>query len=428
MTLSLRETIEKLSKEDTIKLVDQDITNNLDLFCYIKCEPNDSEIIKNSRGIIFNGEKLVMKAFPYTTEFNDMEKDKITEAIGTCFMDCKFYESHEGALIRMFYFNNKWFLSTHRKLNAFKSKWSSKDSFGSSFKKALEAEIQENELLRKSFPEDMDNILDKFQSTLNTNYQYMFLIRNTDENRIVCQAPKRPTFYHVGTFVEGELNLDVDINIPHPKLLHFLNIEELCEYVYKTNISQTQGVIIFAPDNKQYKVLNKDYQGFFNVRGNEPSIKFRYLQIRLDKKQLEMLCYLYQDKEKVFDEYENILYDIVCNIHSNYIQRFIKKTYITLPKEEFNVLKECHSWHLLDRLKNKVDQNKVMEILNLQTPSNLNHMIHRHIIEQNKKKEMEGCIGKTRDRSKSDISIDEYQPLNPPLLISHLNALNELKK
>ena len=48
-----------------------------------------------------------------------------------------FSNSYEGAIIRVFYFKDKWFYSTHRKLDAFKSRWSSKETFGDTFLKSI---------------------------------------------------------------------------------------------------------------------------------------------------------------------------------------------------------------------------------------------------------------------------------------------------
>ena len=64
----------------------------------------------------------------------------------------------------------------------------------------------------------------------------MFLVLNNDENRIVCDCPNRPTLYHVGTFVEGELVMDDNINIPYPKKHTFTNIDSLVSYVNDINI------------------------------------------------------------------------------------------------------------------------------------------------------------------------------------------------
>jgi len=41
------------------------------------------------------------------------------------------------------------------------------------------------------------------------------------------------------------------------------------------------------------------------------------------------------------------------------------------------VMKECHAWHRSDRIHNRITLNKVIEVLNQQTPSNLNRMIRR---------------------------------------------------
>jgi hypothetical protein len=356
-----------------------------------------------------------MKAFPYTVELSQFDRDIIDKSIAENFKDCRFYDSHEGALIRMFYFNEKWFTCTHRKLNAFKSKWASRESFGSSFKKALEAEVECNEKLRTSLVEGEENLLERFQMLLDKTKQYMFLVRNTNENRIVCIPPERPMLFHVGTFVAGELSLDEDINVPKPNEIKFESIDDLCKYVDDIDNRHLQGVIVFAPNNCQYKILNKEYQKFYRVRGNEASIKFRYLQVRMNKEYRDMLCYLYPDMKEVFDTYENILYDKACAIHNSYIQRYIKGSYVTLPKSEYEVMNKCHSWHVENRETNKVDRNKVIDVLNTQNPTVLNRLI-KEIIHQGKKPAEDegaavGAVEKLRKRSESNVSNIGLSPL-----------------
>lgn len=400
---------------NNIKLTERDEENNLDLFCYVKCSSSDSSIVKQCRGVIFNENNIVMKAFPYTIELSQFDREIIDTSFGSNFKDCRFYDSHEGALIRMFYFNEKWFTCTHRKLNAFKSKWASKDSFGSSFKKALDAEVECNEKLRTSLIDGDENLLERFQKSLDKNKQYMFLVRNTSENRIVSIPPERPMLYHVGTFVDGELNLDEDIKIPKPNELKFENIDELCNYVDNVDNKNLQGVIVFAPNNSQFKILNKEYQKFYRVRGNEASIKFRYLQVRMNKEYRDMLYYLYPDMRETFDSYENILYDKACAIHNSYIQRYIKGSYITLPKSEYEVMNKCHSWHVENRETNKVDRNKVIDVLNQQNPTILNRLI-KEIIHQSKKTDEDvvvtnEVVEKLRKRSESNASAFGLSPV-----------------
>jgi hypothetical protein len=417
-----RKNVEALGNR--VRLTDKDEVANLDLFCYVRCGPTDTGLITECRGVVFNGDDIVMKAFPYTVEYNNNETELIEKNINPVFSKCTFYDSHEGALVRMFFFAGKWYISTHRKLNAFRSKWSSSVSFGTSFKRGLEEEVDNNKPLKDAIQDGDENLLERFQETLDKKKQYMFLIRNTSDNRIVCAPPDRQTIYHVGTFVEGELVMDEDILIPHPTKHSFVNVDELYAYVQNIDIRNLQGVILFTPDNKQYKIVHKDYQDLFNARGNEPSIKFRYLQVRMNKKISDMLYHLYPDMASVFDDYENVLYDVACSIYRSYVQRFIKKRYVTVPREEFAVIRECHNWHEQDRAENRINLNKVIEILNLQTPTNLNRMQRRFRTEQLKRVEVQKDTS-TRTRSNTIIDIPVTQPdtivLSPLLLTKNMD-------
>jgi hypothetical protein len=370
-----RSTIDKLG--DSVRLTDSDEQANLQLFCYLNCGPDDSEELHKCRGVVFSGQQIVMKAFPYTIELSQKDKEPIRENIEPIFSQCSFYDAHEGALVRMFNSDGIWYTCTHRKLNAFRSKWASRESFGVSFQKGLESEIEFNSALRESLPTEGESAIERLQTTLDPTKQYMFLIRNNSDNRIVCAPPERPTIYHVGTFVNGELVMSENINVPYPTKHNFDNINHMYEYVNKVCSQQLQGIIIFAPENKQYKILTNEYQDLFQIRGNEPSIKFRYLQVRMDRIMSEKLLYLYPDSQPIFEDYENTIYEISKQIYSAYVSRYIKKQYIIRPKEEFAVMKECHLWHEEDRLQHKMTQNVVITIMNTQTPTALNKMIRR---------------------------------------------------
>ena len=305
-------------------------------------------------------------------------------------------------------------MSTHRKLNAFRSKWASQESFGTTFKKALDNEVCNNDKLREGLPDNSQSLLERFQSTLDKSKQYMFLIRNTSSNRIVCEEPSNNKIYHVGTFVDGTFEMVEDIGIPKPQVHKFTNIQELCTYVEHIDIKNLQGVIIFTPWNKQYKILNSEYQVLFNARGNEPSIKFRYLQVRMDEELTNMLYYLYPEMEPMFTKYENAIYNISVDIYNAYIRRFIKKEYVTLPREEFGVLRECHAWHIENRNENRINFNKVMYVMNNQTPTNLNRMIRHYLLEKEKTKKetggdeltaLESTVTRLLSKNKDDLPV-----------------------
>ena len=360
-----------------VRLTDTDEATGLELFCYVHCESTDDVFLHQCRGVVFNKQDIVMKAFPYTVEYDHTDTEQITTKIGDVFEQCVFYDAHEGALVRMFFFDGKWFTCTHRKLNAFRSKWASRESFGSSFKRALEHEMTHNTKLAESIPAGEEGLLERFQTTLNQNSQYMFLIRHCPENRIVCIPPENPTVYHVGTFVGGNLVMTENCNIPHSSQHTFPSLSDLIRHVGNIDIRYLQGIICFAPNNKQYKIMHKDYLDLFRARGNEPSIKFRYLQVRMNNLTTDMLYHLYPDMIPSFDEIENNIYEIAKNIYSSYVQRFIKKKFVTVPIEDFSVIRECHKWHEENRLVNRINIDKIITVINQQTPTNINRMIRR---------------------------------------------------
>lgn len=376
-------TREQIESNSNIKLVDSDPDTGIDLFCYMNCKKEDDEVIKNSRGIVFNKDELILKGFPYTEEFTKNNYNELKKLLEPIYDKCLFFDALEGSVIRMFHFSDKWYISTNRKLDAFKSKWSSSESFGLSFTKALENYSLKNQDFLNVMSEK--DIITQFQETLDTNKQYMFLLLNNKDNRIVCDASPEPTVYHVGTFIDGQLSMKENIGLPYPNQLEFKNLDELLDYVDKIDYNALQGVIIFTPDNKQYKIYNREYLDLYNIRGNEPSIKFRYLQLRMNKTSRELLKHLYPQFIPIFDQYENILYNKAKEINNAYVNRFIKKNYVTVPVEDYIVISSIHSWHTSDRTNNKVNMDKVIEILNEQTPSNLNRMIKK-IIYGNKEK------------------------------------------
>ena len=379
-----RETVQSNPK---IRLVDCDDSNNIQLFCYDTCDANDEEIVKISRGIVFSGDILVMKSFPFTYDYTEKENHEEIHALLHNNI-CSIYDSFEGALLRMFFFNNKWYLSTNRKLDAYKSRWASRTTFGELFHQALQYEFITNEIFRKNLGGEAgggdDDIMNRFLNILNTRKQYMFLLLNNHENRIVCRYD-HPKFLHVGTFMDGNLSLQHEnIGLDYPKQHLFESIDEMYRYVNTLDWNLLQGLIIFGQNNKQYKILNPTYIDLCKIRGNESSIKFRYLQLRNDTAKKEALRKLYPEWSATFDAYDQYIIDICNNILQGYINRYIRKIFVTLPLEQFIIMSEVHKWHVLDRENNKINLAMVQQTMNLQKPTSINQMVKKFILEKKK--------------------------------------------
>lgn len=366
-----------LALPSEIKLCDSDPATDIHLYSYTSCTDDSNELVKNTRGSVFHDSTKIFSGFPYTPEYSvetfDSKKFDLANA--------KFYTSHEGTLVR-FFFYEKWYMTTHRKLDAFRSRWGCKESFGELFVKGLIHNfIQKGDFYNAMGPEcNEENILDIFKSKLDTSSQYIFLIGSTIENRIVSLPNANPIF-HIGTyFPDKSFNLEHIIHLPKPTQLKFNNAEEIIAFVQATPYASSQGVIIFTGNQytQQIKIINNQYKFLYDIRGNQPSIKFRYLQLRNDKEKVKTLYFMYPRVADTFDDYERTIYEIANKINTAYIRRFIKKTHIVVPKEEYKVMQQCHVWHVSDREHNRISLQKVTEIINQQEATVLNKMIRTH--------------------------------------------------
>ena len=339
-----------------IIMTDEDLDGKLQLFCYDYCNNQSSNEVKQSRGLIYKNGKPFLKSFGFTPQYtlNDIN---VINNIKENFNKLSFFDSYEGTLLRLFYndINDKWYLSTHRKLNADKSKWGSNETFGEKF--------------RHIIPEN-------FYSNLNKEYNYMFLLTPNQYNRIVCNTINM--ILHIGTYDKDfNLTTEYNIGIPSPAKHNFNNFEEFIDFIEnKIDITKTQGLIIHNPETQSnIKIYSNKYYEYYKIRDNVPSVKFRYLQLRNNIELTNKLKELYPIYIKDFEEYEKILDITVDKIFENYMNRFVKKIFTTVIPEENTIMKLCHKWHNINKSINKVSKNKVKEILNKQDPCILNKFI-----------------------------------------------------
>lgn len=376
-----------------IKLCDS--TEDLFLYCYSNLTDEDKknqvymdnkDFIHNTRGVVYDkNNNLVFKSFDKPNELSIDDENSLDDLVDYINRDkggldnCNIYDSHEGALIRLFCYKDKWYICTHRKLNAFKSKWSSPVSYGTSFKQALVYQSENNEVLKNMLNVfDNEYTLDRFYRILDKTKQYVFLVKNTNLNRIVCDCPENPMMYHVGTFKDGQLlddNEENNIGVYKLKKHNFKNLEDIKQYVKNVDYKKITGVIVFLPGNIQVKIYNEKYINMYNVRGNEPSIKFRYLQVRHNNQLLLQLKNLYPDYVEDFEDYELCLKELCKMIHNYYMRRFVHKEQLTVPSIQYKIMRIAHNWYHENKKDRKVTPQVIFEIINTQHASVLNQLI-----------------------------------------------------
>lgn len=384
---------------EKVGVMDQD--EGLKVLNYHTCDRDSPEDLKKVRGWIQETDtgKILFETFPYTEEYHGDEEIPFFTTQGQDLLEeWDVFFSMEGCLLRVFWYKDRWHISTNKKLNAFKSRWASRKSFGDIFRDGL---VQTNG--------GNENILEVLLDQMDKSKIHLFLVRYNHENRVVCSAPKDFDFvYFIGSWDDEKKTLDrewkhpIDVGIP-------VAVKEIPTTIYdlanNVNIQEYQGLIFFhKKKNLQVKLYSKEYERLYKIRDNNPNIRFRYLEIRQDPEIKQEFIRLYPLYEDLFLEYENILYQLAKLIRYYYIQRYIKNKYVTLPKEEYILMKKCHDWYLLNRAENKINVAKVLEILNREEVLALYKMIRRYQINQYNQEQHSKYENNTHD-------IVQYPPL-----------------
>lgn len=352
--------------ENQVVMVDDEYTVNLQLFHYKSCTNESNPLVKKVRGVVRSGNIIVSSSFGYIDELDvDKHKDEIIKKLHS-FNQSKIYKMYEGTVVRMFYWRHSWYLSTHKKLNAFDSKWgkSGCKTFGEMF---IDALCDDRVNFKPQNP-DIWDIYNNFCYSLDTNKTYVFLILHDTNTRMVCDNDNSVLpLYHIGEFdngthllVEGNTS-----NIPSLPQLEFNSPEEIVEYVKNMCPFKNQGLIVYFPNQTQLKIFNSEYKNIQEIRGNQPDIVFRYLEVRHNHEEYSKFSTVFGDKySNELNEVENTILNKSLSIFQSYMKRYIYKQFVFVPKVEFIVMQMCHEWHLKDRDNNKMKAYVVYDFVN----------------------------------------------------------------
>lgn len=367
----------KTNVYENIFVVDDDYKNKLQLLHYKECNNVSEQHIKECRGVVKSDDKIVSKTFGYIDELTvDNDNAEILKRVHS-FNQTKIYPMYEGTVLRMFYWKNKWYLSTHKKLNAFDSKWGNSNckTFGEMFIESIcyltSKYNHSNNVLEYvngvlSNPEEMWTVFDNFCFQLDTKKTYTFLLLHDRDTSIVCtRYAELPFCFHIGEF-DNITHLLVEGNtsgIPSLPEIKCENVFSLIEMVRNIDHTVHPGFILYFPNQTQLKLFNKNYKDALEIRGNQPDILYRYFEIRKNRELSNKFLELYRDEEEYLMSSELALLEVSKLIFQAYMNRYIHKRYVFLPKCEHLVMQMCHQWHNENRDTNKISVNKVLSVL-----------------------------------------------------------------
>lgn len=316
------------------------------------------------RSAVTVGDELMFRGFPFCVEYTD----ETVEASDVDASACRWFDSVEGTLIRVFKLDNAWFTGTHRKLDASKSRWAAKtETFGGRFCEALRQSICPIGCELENDKEFLDFFYEKF---LDATKKYAFLLRSSDEERIVCDAEPKPTILHVGTWnAANEFTCDERVKlfgtdvVPHPTELKLTTLKEVADRAKRSDPRLCQGAIGFDANGRVYKVLSTAYKYAFDIRGNVPSLNFRYLTLRKegDDLQTQMFFNIYPKMRKASEEIERRITRLSEHLCRLYIAYYVRGEYVNASVCDEKALNIIHRVYGYDRI--QTTPKKIAEIL-----------------------------------------------------------------
>lgn len=393
MSLSKQITRADLQSVEQVQIVDR--LDDLEMFCYDADSDLDhaEKIVRHSRGLIFQGEKLLVKTFPYTPMYlgvthgtylrhfknvsinGDKPAFEILPKNEYNYLQANwdkllFYPAQEGTLIRVFAVDGKWYFATHRRLDANRCFWGGKISFGEFFALALKKLFNSNR--------SNEEILNELSSHLNQSKVYVFLLKPTIQTRIVSFPDEKEPVILVGVFENNVFQKDFESipGIPSVKQLpSFQNIFDLYERVDGMAPEYYQGVLIMTPKGECIKICSYQYLHRYLLRGNVDSVKLRYLQILAYPHLVECFRQMYPEREAEFDEYEDIIDGIAETLSDHYNRRYgtERKEYVIVEPVEHHFLVGVRATYNYSNIDPAVMKEYLIRDMKV---SDLNKMIH----------------------------------------------------
>ena len=313
----------------------------------------------NVRGIVKNAQdQVVCKTFGYTPEVLANDNDNLNTLISPLVnQTTRCYLSYEGTLLRIWFYAGRWFLSTHRKLDASKSRWGCNISYGQLFNRALVPIV------------GTDDTYNKFTAGLDPNKIYVVMLRSFIENRKVCAGAAEPTLYCVGSFIRDQnfvfCSSNPETRLPTPEEVTTISSpESLIEFVMKSDPQVCQGLVLMNADGTSGKVTNPEYDRLDKLRGNQANVLHRYVQLRWTSQRNEF-ANLYPEQQPKFDEWEKVMTHVVHNILRKYIERYINRRTAILPPEQYKVMTQLQDMyiHQLRPINQRVTEEHIWQIL-----------------------------------------------------------------
>lgn len=242
--------------------------------------------------------------------------------------------SVEGTLIRVFYYGGEFRVATKKCIDANKSRWGSRRSFGELFKEAVQNTHFRN-----------------FQ--FENNKVYFFNLRHPDNGVVFKNNKIGLDLLEVFRIEDNRIYLDSSEFKCDYKVNNIDTYVEMMEYMNSRTIENMrfQGLIVYhknAPYIKQriqFPLYTKSRQVF----GNESSLFVKFLGMRENKEKMaEYIKYFPGSKVELIN-YETEFLAFIDNIHKLYLDVKVFKKEVSIKRNFRRIIYNIHGLYLKDK-------------------------------------------------------------------------------
>ena len=318
----------------------------------------------------------VIKSFSPPKSLNReyfMEKYPITKnKKNSCYAE----EFVEGTMINLFYDNtiDDWVICT-------KSNVGARNVF---FK---ESTFSYNKTFRFMFLDAAEENGINFDK-LSKDYSYSFVLQHP-KNRIVTLFIESK-IYLIGCYkINNDTNVVTEVSrsekekiikgigIDLPNVYDIDSYENMYERWADKDLHYTTMGILIKNDStgERTKIRNPNYEYVRRLRGNQPKLQYRYLQLRQERNVTNYLKY-FKEAKNDFTVYKNEVHNYTKNLYNNYITCYVKKEAVLMnfTLKYRNHMFKLHQLYLDNN--EKITYYKVIEYVNNLHPAQLMHIIN----------------------------------------------------
>jgi hypothetical protein len=314
---------------------------------------NEVALVRNCIGLIGVKETLKVVCYSFDRCF-EVEDNTDTIHPQIDINNIRVEKAYEGSLIRVYFYNNCWYVSTKRCIDASKAYWISNKSFYELF----------TEVLPVNF---------KF-TDLDESYCYSFLLCHPDNN--IINKNYSCKVYHLSTrHVDTLSYVDIDIGITKPYV--YTNIDSSnINTIFDQYSNEFEGYMLSDINGNRQKVEGKVFKRLRLLWGNTNNRIYRYLQLRKSETDLKDYLSFFFNDCTFFKNIELLIIKYCKKIHKMYLDKNVKKTGEFLNYPYSKITYKLHGDYLNNRANKKNTPVTVTKVMNYINQLDVNQLYH----------------------------------------------------